>query len=129
MAERRPSQLLCRALALALAASFCLGADDEIGDPTRPPNANITSKIAQDPDEVPEEFRLTTILTARGRTIAVINGRRVQVGDVVNGAEVAAIHADRVLVRGPDGPLELRLRKPALSLRPSKTPNAREEEP
>ncbi len=74
-------------------------------DPTRPP-APRASAI---PAEGEEGYRLTSILVAPDRRIAVINGHVVRVGDRVADAQVVGITLTRVQLRGPEGAFELPL--------------------
>jgi hypothetical protein len=52
---------------------------------------------------------LSAIFVARGRSIAVINGTRLGVGDSIGEVQVLEILPAAVHVLTPDGPRELRL--------------------
>ena len=76
-------------LALALAAVLLAGhagADDRLRDPTRPYTAGPGNTAAPAP-----RFRVNAIIVSDDRRIAIVNGRRVGVGDHVNGATVREI--------------------------------------
>lgn len=91
-------------LSLAALASTLLGeappvhADAVLSDPTQPPAA---ARVAEaEPDEVVRgEPALHGIFHADDRRFAVVDGRRVEVGDRVAGAQVVAIEVDRVRLR------------------------------
>jgi MSHA biogenesis protein MshK len=108
-----------RSASLAAAAVLLLGsparAGDVLPDPTRP---EIAPPSAASPATAAERFELRAVLIGGARRVAVINGRAVQVGDSVDGAEVLAIDAGRVRIRTPDGERALAL-APAVRVEPA----------
>jgi len=61
-----------------------------LSDPTRP-GAYVAQDAASKPSEI---LRLESVLIARDRRVAVINGKTCRVGDNINGARLVAINAD-----------------------------------
>lgn len=60
-------------------------------DPTRPSGYAAPAGVATGSGEA---LRLESVLIARDRRVAVINGKTCSVGDSINGARLVAIHAD-----------------------------------
>lgn len=90
-------------LALALfAPPRVLAAEPALADPTRPPAGR-----AAPAREAP--LVLSAIFWAPERASAVVDGRRVGVGDGVGAFVVDAIERDAVRLRGAGGFVELRL--------------------
>ena len=112
-----------------MSALLSLAADAPLEDPTRPPNLGGVEITAPEISAEIQEFKLTTILHARGRVFAVINGQRVEVGDSVSGARVVEIRTDHVKIDADDGPVELRLGSASLRRKPKEDPSNREESP
>lgn len=74
------------ALAALLMCVTTVGLTDELfRDPTRPYTARATYA------SVPSQFRVNAIIVSDERRLAIVNGRRVGVGDAVGGAKVTAI--------------------------------------
>ncbi len=101
------------ALALALAAACAPArADDlELADPTRPPTAHAVAVERESP------LALQAIFWSSERPAAVVDGRRVRVGDGVGAFVVHAIERDAVRLRGAGGFVELRLAAQVLRAR------------
>ncbi len=82
-------QLLMLWLGLVAAAAFA-------ADPTQPPpwlqQTPVTAAVADVP------LRVQQILIREGDNRAVINSRLVRTGDLIDGAQVMAIYADKVVV-------------------------------
>jgi hypothetical protein len=70
-----------------------------IVDPTKPPNFSVA---AHD-----NTFVLTAILIAPNHRMAVINGKILHVGDLINGAKVIDIKETNVDIEGPHGKASL----------------------
>ena len=89
---------MCR-LTTILLIGCCVGAlpaiaEPDIVDPMRPPNTkNIVSSSAAGHKR---EWVVSQILVSQRRRLAVVNGRMVGVGDLVNGARVNAIYGNAV---------------------------------
>ena len=79
----------------------------ELGDPTRPPDISTVSVESLESGEAP--FRVSSILMAPGRKIAIVNESRVEVGDEVGGATVSEINAQAVLLEMGGEEIELRI--------------------
>ncbi len=96
-------------LALSALTGWVVSASAQsIIDPTRPPDF-----VASAPSAAKPRFRLTAILIARDRRLAVINGVIVGVGASLPSAKVLGISPDAVRLRLRSGRLML------LSLYPS----------
>ncbi len=80
----------------------------ELRDPTRPPNSFDIQHV-DSTASVASAYELSAILVARGRRIAVINGRPVEAGDRVDDAQVVNILRDKVILRASSGEITLRL--------------------
>ncbi len=76
-------------------------------DPTRPPSRNAAFQAAHDDKGV--SLRVSSIVIAAERRVAVINGHAVGVGSRVAGAEVVEIAPDSVRLRDREGEFELPL--------------------
>jgi hypothetical protein len=102
----RPLKLLLAGL-LMLAASLAVGQDD----PTRPPSpselARFTTDAAAGADE---SFRLQSVLVGPERRVAIVNDRRVGVGDTVDGARVTVIEPGGIVLETADRTIELKVR-------------------
>lgn len=100
-----------RVLALALAVlvvaagAAARAADAPLKDPMQP--YQPVPSDAQGAVEQP--FRLTGVLVSDTRRVAVINGKRLGVGERIDGAEVTRIDPKRVELRRGGEPLVLRL--------------------
>ena len=91
------------ALALVASPAPVEAVDAELGDPTRPPAAPAVAV------ERAAALVLQAIFWAPERPAAVVDGRRVKVGDGVGAFVVDAIERDSVRLRGAGGFVELRL--------------------
>lgn len=111
----RRARILRRGLAVGGLLLFALPsvrAAESLPDPTRPPASARIAPTAAAPD-ADAKLELRAIFFADDRRFAVLNGRRVEVGDRVAGAEVVAIDVDRVRLRREGETLELELVAPA----------------
>ena len=74
-------------------------------DPTRPPSGveAVVTAVA------PSGPLLQLIRTLDGKRIAVVSGQVVNVGSKMNNLVVTRIDEDRVILRGPEGVLTLKL--------------------
>lgn len=98
-ANQYKSRRLIAGLAL-LAASGNAIATEQLQDPTRPSGFVATPSARADTPQRPE-FVLNALWIAPGRRSALINNRRVTVGDSVGTAHVLDIRRDAVvLLRG-----------------------------
>jgi len=78
-------------LMLLMAAAFGVPQAFAISDPTRPSGYAAPAGGA---DKSGAALKLESVLIARDRRVAVINGKTCRVGDSINGARLVAIHAD-----------------------------------
>ena len=70
-------------------------AEGPLDDPMRPPTAHPEEK-APDPGERIERLELTSTVVGPDRRVAVIDGRRLGVGDRIGGARIIAINPSSV---------------------------------
>ncbi len=119
MSERALPWRLALGAALAIAAPHTGFADEGRRDPTRPP---IDAPVVGDGPFVPAsgESRVSSIVLSGSRRVAIVDGRRVGVGDLVASGEITAIEVGTVHVVGPEGPRTL----PLFHTPPTKTPSA-----
>ena len=76
---------------LVVVANLCLGAD-LMRDPTRPYSAReLTAATAP-------RFVVNAIIISPERRVAIVNGRRVNVGDSVGNATVIAIEKEKMIL-------------------------------
>ncbi len=78
---------------------------ESLPDPMRPP-AGMDAMI---PAAAPSGPALQLIRTVDGKRMAIISGQTVKVGGKLNDAIVTRIDEDRVLLRGPEGVVTLKL--------------------
>lgn len=107
MRERRAALVCCAAW---LAACGVARADDRLVDPTAPP-ASIANAAHRVEPKTAAPLQLQSVLISGARRVAVIDGRRVRVGDAVGGAVVAAIEPTEVRLDGPAGAVRLPLHR------------------
>jgi hypothetical protein len=83
---------------------------ETLSDPLRPLiGAPTTGNASQAPAaEKTNEWRLGSVLTSAQRSVAVINGRALQVGDMLEGYELVKIEPTKVLLKKKDKQLVLR---------------------
>lgn len=108
-----PASVIRMLMAVALAGGLApVGAEAAVPDPTRPATAAEVRAWSGRGGERFSAWRLESVLIADSRRVAVINGDRVGVGDLVNGAEVVAIDAGRVTLRTGGREIELVMNRP-----------------
>lgn len=89
--RNRPSLQIVAGTLLVVVANLCLGAD-LMRDPTRPYTAReLTAATAP-------RFVVNAIIISSERRVAIVNGRRVGVGDRVGNATVIAIEKERMIL-------------------------------
>ncbi len=83
-----------RIFAVVVSFSLCgtAAAQEALRDPTRPYTAPIHSHAS------PVRFVVNAIINSDQRRLAIVNGRRVGVGDTIDGAEVKTIHKSEVVL-------------------------------
>ncbi len=82
---------------MCLALTLCFGTAHALDDPMRP--SLIRSAPSEGATTAPQQrYQLTSTLVSAQRRIAVINGRRLMVGDRIGSARLVAIEADRAIL-------------------------------
>lgn len=103
------SERLIRGLAAALLAlAGAAGAQQGLGDPTRPTSLAEPEPVARTAQSGPR-WRLQSTLVAEERRLAIINGRTVGPGDRVDGATVREVRRDGVTLEVDGRRIELRM--------------------
>lgn len=80
-------------------------------DPMRPQNFKPKSSISSGAAESrikAQSWRLTTVLIAEQRSVAVINGKALQLGEQIEGYRLVEVEADRVLLKKGTSRIQLR---------------------
>lgn len=87
-------------------------AADQFVDPMRPvayQSQTHKSPVAEKQAQVKtRDWQLTAVLTSQGRSIAVINGTSLQLGEQLEGYELVQIYSDRVMLKNKQEKLVLR---------------------
>lgn len=100
------------ALLTGAAPAHAQGPDESLLDPTMPQGWQVPLATVDDGDAPQANLMLQGTYSVAGRRSAVISGRRVAVGDRVQGAEVVRVDKDRVVLRRDGEALELTLPLP-----------------
>jgi hypothetical protein len=83
---------------------------EQLTDPTMPPDFLQLQVAADgDVDTAVEKFRLSGILLSPEGSSAIVNGKRVKVGEEINGGQIVAIEAGMVSIQTAVELVELRL--------------------
>jgi len=81
-------------------------------DPMRPVHyqnqTNKKSVVEKQVQVKTREWHLTTVLMSQGRSVAVINGKTLQVGEQLEGYKLVQIRSDRVILKNKQEKLVLR---------------------
>jgi hypothetical protein len=107
-------------LPVALFAAMAVAADSGLRDPTRPSHWFET-----EPSPVGHgsgrqaELRLQGTFNVAGELSAMINGRRVQIGEQIGSGQVVSIADDRVVLRIDGETVEIAAAVPAVKSRSS----------
>lgn len=103
------SEGLIGMLAVALvAAAGVVGAQQGLGDPTRPTSLAEPEPVARAAGSGPR-WRLQSTLVAESRRLAVINGRTVAQGERIDGATVREVRQEGVTLDVDGRQVELRI--------------------
>jgi len=87
------------ALLLFVVSAFSAWADDSaLRDPTRPSGWQLPQHGESADGDSTQDLKLQGTFNVGGTRSALVNGQRVRVGDLVAGAEVVDIHADKVVL-------------------------------
>lgn len=103
-------------LILAFLCLLFAGFANALNDPMRPPFFDGSGQSSSDKKPV-SALKLTMVLHAGNRQVAVVNGETVQVGESVAGYRVLSIKKDRVVVSHQGKLKELMLLKPEQRLK------------
>ena len=93
-----------------LAASLCLSSialAQQLKDPMRP--AGLSSSGTRNAIVRARNYRLSSTFIARGHKSAIVNGRRIQVGDMIGNARVVEILPTEIRLRRDGRTTMLRL--------------------
>ncbi len=108
----RQTRWIAWGIALAfLGPGFCppVSGQELLADPTRPAAALGSGAGGGAAASGPAKWTLTSTLIAPHRRVAVINGRVMQVGQKIDGAELVAVESGSVLLRRAGQRIELKL--------------------
>ena len=87
---------LIRIVGLSLLVAISQSVQAQLDDPTRPANASNTVSSAT---KVTSSWDLSSILVSPQRSIAIINGKTVESGEVLDGARVIEVNKTSVKLR------------------------------
>jgi MSHA biogenesis protein MshK len=124
ISSRFAGLLLCAASLGAVQAAL----GQSLADPTRPPNVTA----GRDNEELePPANQVQSVLIARGRRIAIVNGTTVRVGDKLGDAVVKSISEAGVVLQYSDHAETLKLlgdikRRPVRTARSAENKNSRQ---
>lgn len=97
------------ALGLAFTVVAIATSAQTLTDPTRPPHGAFVGGTAGEGGTAPAALELQAVFFAEGRRVAIVNGQRVGVHDVVGDAEILSIDRQQVEVRRAGKRLSLTL--------------------
>ncbi len=107
------------ALSFAVATAAAQADKDELRDPFMPPGWNEPS-ASSEPAFNASAWTLESTLTSNGRSVAIINGRAVRVGDDVGGARI--VDVTRGSARLEYNGHRFTIRRPGTQVRTSREP-------
>lgn len=70
--------------------------DEELTDPTRPAHNAVPQTNHNESHQTGQVFKVSQIYISKKKKLAIINGKKVKMGDQVDGAEVLAIKSGGV---------------------------------
>ena len=109
----------CLAMLLwSLATVVQATSPNELRDPTRPTGERSGGDASLETAELETPLRLQGLLSRGGKRDALINGRRVSVGDVVGNAQVTEINNKQVILEQDGETIQL-----VVGVGPVKSPN------
>ncbi|HEY3697909.1 MAG TPA: hypothetical protein VGK97_01165 [Spongiibacteraceae bacterium] len=94
----------------ALCCSAARATDEGLVDPTRPPNINSDTKLNT---ETPADAMKLSLIRLGAEPLAVINGRNVQPGEIIDGYRLLSLQSRSATLAGSSGHIVLQL-TPAL---------------
>ncbi len=89
---RRESRLSALLFVLLIVKAGTGFAQETLRDPTRPYSAPVTVDVP------PARFEVNAIINSDKRSLAIVNGRRVGIGDEIDGARVLAISKGEIVL-------------------------------
>ncbi len=85
------------------AGNCCAATSEQFVDPMRPVHYQIPvarkSAMVKKLQVDTHNWKLTTVLTSAGRSVAVINGESLQVNELLDGYKLVQIASDRVVLK------------------------------
>jgi MSHA biogenesis protein MshK len=87
-----PKSIFLLVLLALVAALNAAGAAELLRDPTRPTNEVPAARTAP----ATSSLRVSAVFISGERRVAIVNGQRVREGEVISGATVSKIEADKV---------------------------------
>ena len=81
----------------------------EISDPTRPLDWRVDRRATPQSESARPKLKLSSILISPARRLAIINGRSIAEGDIINGVTVQRLTTDGVQLRWQGEQWTLRL--------------------
>ena len=96
-------------LFFCVAGSCCAATSELFVDPMQPIRYQATSvRQATTKDVTTKDWTLTAVLISAGRSVAVVNGKSLQKGEILDGYKLVEITPDKVLMRNGKRKLVLR---------------------
>jgi len=71
-------------------------AAEQLKDPMRPPEQGAIHTATGEPRSFESRYRLDSVIIAPNRRLAIINGRKLALGDRIDHARLVAVHATEV---------------------------------
>ncbi|MCK4501542.1 MAG: hypothetical protein KAU22_00815 [Desulfuromonadales bacterium] len=103
-----PNLIIVAFLSL-LVVGAATAANSELADPMRPVNYPVSAVAAVAKQSVAtENWNLMAVLISAQRSVAVINGKSLQTGDVISGYKVVKIESDLVVLKNNQNKIVLR---------------------
>ncbi|MEX2500526.1 MAG: hypothetical protein WD397_16795 [Wenzhouxiangellaceae bacterium] len=83
----------------------------QVDDPTRPPTASELAAWHGQPAAEAVQWQLQSVLISGQRRVAIINGKRAIVGQLIDGARVRAIEPTHAIIQTDTDTLTLSIRR------------------
>jgi hypothetical protein len=99
-------------LLFCVAGEGVAATEQQFVDPMRPSHyqdqSNTRSVVEKQPQVKTGSWELTAVLLSPGRSVAVINGKSLQLGEQLEGYKLIQVQSDRVILRNKQEKLVLR---------------------
>jgi hypothetical protein len=99
-------------LVFCVAGEGFAATEEQFVDPMRPSHyqdqSNKRSVVEKQPQVKTGSWELTAVLLSSGRSVAVINGKSLQLGEQLEGYKLIRIQSDQVILRNKQEKLVLR---------------------